>query len=551
MGLDLLYSYNYQDKKFFDGKLTLDYYYDNDLIPYLTAKGFKECVKRGYILFCKPCPFHQSDQNDSYYIDLLDKKSIVRCTKEPLIERESEYLTLQQIVSLRNFAKEINRKEIVRSQIEIIARHYLSINYVISIKQNEKYAVFVYKPEKGKYDLAGREILRGEIQQIFSTLFPKENMPETLSTSVYFEIAELSAKGSDLSVFEHDDGTVYYIPTIDKDIEVNRDNGNIQILEKDPINRPSLIALPYRISNIDSTEMPLELQELLTLVPPSFRETLLFELVSPLAFMGTRRIYVNFSRYGGTGKSTLLRRIEELYGDLVVWTEANALDGRFEKSAFIGKSAILIDEYDGGGLRTKREFKMLASGNSLRVEIKNGPILNIKNRLSIILNTNSLRFDETDQALHKRLIIIPFIKNFNTDKPVKPWDEETRKRILKWLIKNVLPRYFTKEPKRYPLENIAKWLSSAKLGEHPYDGIEEFLDKLCYKGEEKHGVLVSLEKAFNYYLLWTDMVDYIPVSYQEFVDKLRIIHNRDKVWLIQKGDGLKLCMKKANLAFFI
>jgi hypothetical protein len=536
-------------EKKLDAKITLDDYYDNDLIPFLLAKGFKECQKIGYILFCKPCPYHSDNQHDVYYIDLLDKKSIERCAKDPQTERENKHLTPQQIVLLRNLAKEVTRREIIKSQTEIIVRNYLSNNYIISLKREEKYAIFKYMDHR--YVIIGKEVLKGELQQIHEKLFGKENPPETMLNTAILDIAERSVRGSDMSVFDNDDGITYYIPFQNADLEVNRKTGAMRILEKDPVNRPFTSVLKYNINNDYQTPMPRELEELLSLVPPSFRETLLFELVSPLGFLGTRRIYVNFSRVGSTGKTTLLHRIEELYEDLVVWSDPSALGERFERSSFIGKSVILIDEYDSGGVKIKSEFKKLASNNSLRVEVKHGPILNIKNRLALIVNSNSLRFDSSDLALLSRLVIVPFIKNFDGSSPVDPWDKQIRERIINWLIKNILPRYFVKEPKKYPINNLIMWTESARKGEHPYHYVDEFLRNNAYDSEVSHGILMPLREAYEYYLLWTDEMNYLPVSFEEFVDQLEFLFARDGKWLIEKNNEKMICMKKANLNFFM
>jgi len=312
----------------------------------------------------------------------------------------------------------------------------------------------------GKYTLIDKEIMRGEMQAINEELFAGERLQDTIARYAYFDVAEMTNRGYNMSILEHDNGIFYVLPFKDKDIEINRQSGELRVLEKDPLGRPVNMALPYSYSAISSVSegMPKELQELLTLVPPSHQREFLFELVAPLALTGMRRIYINFSRVGSTGKSTVLRKINELYEDMVAWVETNALGERFEKSAFIGKSAVLLDEFDGGGLRAKREFKTLASGNFLRVEIKNGPILNIKNKLTVIVNTNVLRFTEVDDALLDRFIIIPFIRNFNGTTVPPEWDEKTKEKIVSWLVRNVLPRYFKEEPRKYPLRKVKDWI---------------------------------------------------------------------------------------------
>ncbi len=386
------------------------------------------------------------------------------CAKEPTTYTDSfPGLSDEEIEQM--FQYSIPKSEILRTREEIVARNLITNKIFISIRNQERYAFFIYSPEKGKYEMTGKDVIRVYVQDTYSRLFSDEMIPRTLAESVMYDIASYTDRGTDMKVFENDDGLVYFVPFRDSEAQVNRKTGEVQILPKDPVKRPFLSVLPYSILNSGENGMPEELRGLLELVPPSFRNELLMEIASPLAFQGSRRIFVNFSRAGSSGKTTLLKRIEELYPDLTVWAEPDTLAERFQKSAFIGKSSVLIDEYEGGGLIMRRQLKTLASANTLRAEIKNGPILQIKNRLSVIMNTNSLQFDYTDQALLTRLIVIPFIKNFNESREVEPWSEEVKKKIVLYLVKNVVPKYFLTELHRYPVEKMKSWAEASMSGE--------------------------------------------------------------------------------------
>ncbi len=512
-----------------------------------------ECERAGYVLFCSPCQKHRDEKYDALILDILAQTRVSdnsqyfwTCAKDPLTYSDQYYtFSSEELELLRNYKPA--KGEITRAQTEIVVRNYLSNHHVITIKQEERYAIFVYDENKGKYTSKGKEVLKGELQSIHDSLYQDTNVSSTLLESAILKIAELTNRGSDMSIFENDNGDIYYIPAKKKDVEVSRNTGMINFLDKDPDKRPFLSALPYNFDIPAPDEMPPELMDLLTLVPQAFHHTLLFELVSPLAFQARRYIIVNFSRVGGTGKTTLLRRIEELYPDLAVWTEASRLGERFEKSAFLGKTALLIDEYEGGGLATKRQLKTLASSNTLRVEVKYGPVLNIKNRLSLIMNTNVLAFDSDDKALLQRLVIVPFIRNFKENEIVNEWDEKTREKIVLYLTKHILPLYFVEEPKRYPLSHLIEWTSHPE--NPPYDGIDEFLRLNAYPEyteKARQGVLVSIDEAFFQYLAWCDRVDYIPVSRSEFIDKLKFLANRDGKWLVDED---KVYFKKNAFVF--
>ncbi len=515
--------------------------------------GLECIVFKNAGIVCTPCKAHENDKFDAIYFD-LNQSITWRCAKE---FRDVKNIPVYSITD-KNLRERITKESKTLSndrysfRSEVVARHYLSNNIIKTIDAENGYVVYKYYNDLGYFRIISDDVLKSELQYAYEKMNNGEVPHMNLLSIIRNKVCELSKSGKDLSVFEHDHRDYYYIPFRNVDVMVNRVTREVKMEQKDPINRPFLSALPYDIDSLDMLEpMPPELQELLSLVPPSFRETLLMEIVSPLVFTGSRRIFINYSRIGGTGKSTLLRRLSDLYLGLVAWTEADMLESRFEKSILIGKSAVLIDEFEGTRLSIKRQLKTLASDNDLRIELKNGPILNIKNKLTVIVNTNTLRFETFDRALLQRIIVIPFIRNFReTDRP-KEWSLETKIKIIKWLIKYGLPIYYGKEPKRYPLDQLQMWIEKAKMGEMPYDGIEDFLHMYFIKerkGErEVNGKLLTFEEAYSYYLTWTDRVDYIPVSFQEFVERVNYIANRDRAWIT---DNNKLYIRYANLDFF-
>ncbi len=533
-----------------DGKPQFDLEDEYNTIAVQLEEQELKCTVHGWAgIVCSPCPHHRDERFDAVYLDATTELTW-KCLKGDEVDLPIPDITAE---TLKNSKGKIKAQHKADFRAELLARKYAILRYVLSTKAENGYAVFVYREDLGKYTLADKEILRGEMQAIFEELFSGERLPDTISRYAYFDVAEMTHRGYDMSIFEHDTGDTYILPFRDKDVLINRVTGETKVLDKDPLGRPVNMALPYNFSIMNGIDagMPAELEELLTLVPSTHQMEFLFELASPLVMSGTRRIYINFSRVGATGKTTVLNKLRELYGDLVAWANVNTLGERFENSLFLGRSAVLLDEYEGAGLRARREFKELASGNELRIEVKNGPILNQKNKLTVIMNTNVLRFKGADDALLNRFIIIPFIRNFPVDNPVPSWSPETRARIIAWLVRNILPQYFKRDIKKYSIYKLKDWAEKAERDEPPEDGLDEFLRYYFYKHEEKPGVLISLEQAFKYYLLWADQVGYIPVSYQEFVDKLEMISLRDREWIIEKDNGKKLCMKKSGLAFFI
>jgi len=512
----------------------MDFYHKAQIIEEMRINFNTECEKVGYALFCYPCPKHPGNKYDRLIFNKFGptRDFYWACALSPLEYTDSFVSLTDEEIEEMNEIK-VAKPEIAKTRIEIIARHILSNNHIISVKNGEKVALFVYNEKKGKYELKGKPVMEVEIQGVHTRVFGDEPMSITTANNVYNSIAEYANRGTDMTIFDNDDGTIYYIPFLDKDIEVNRKTGKMKILEKDPENRPFLSAMPYSLGGVEVDEMPAELKDVLELVAPSHRDDLLMELASPLAFQGSRRIFLNFSRVGATGKTTLLRRIGELYPDLVFWGEPGTLSERFEKSALLGKSALLLDEYEGSGYSIRRELKNLASSNSLRVEVKHGPILSMKNRLSIIINSNNLEFDWKDDALLSRLTVIPFIRNFSGNCVVEPWDDDVKKRVIIYLMKNVLPRYFTSTPRTYSLQAMKKWCENSSRGIKPDDGVEDFLRQRVYRHLEKSGLILAPQEVYRYYLVFASQNEVIPLSEKEFLERVEYLARRDKGWVVE------------------
>ncbi len=535
-----------QNKKFTSD--LMEFYHTSGIITSMSANFNAECQKIGYGLFCSPCPMHKEDKYDMIIFDKYAPKRgfYWTCAKEPKQYTDSfPGLTSEETEEMAKIS--VTKGEIQRTRSEIIARYLLTHNIFISIRNSENFAIFAYRADKGCYQPEGKEVLKVKIQEVFSQFYSDEMVTKNLVDFVLNQVIALSERGSEMKIFDNDDGVTYFIPFLDRDIQVNRGTGKMEVKEKDPINRPFLSALPYSLSDAQDTEMPPEIKDLLELVSPTHRDELLMEMASPLVFQGTRRIYVNFSRVGSTGKSTLLRRIQDLYPDLTAWVEPDTLGQRFEKGAFLGKSSVLMDEYEGGGITIRRQLKTLASGNTLRAEIKNGPILNIKNRLSVIVNTNNLQFDWRDDALLDRLIIIPFVKNFQERKEPEPWSEENKRRIVWYLVRNVLPKYFLTDLKKYPIQSLKKWCQDSMSDEQPEDGLEDFLLSHVHRGLEKSGLLLTPEEAYRYYLMWAGWKQLIPLTQKEYLEKLNVLAKRDNSWVF---DG-KMSLITRGLEFFM
>nr|AHA92079.1 hypothetical protein [Los Azufres archaeal virus 2] len=521
-----------------------------------------ECHVKGHILFCKPCPDHPDVEGDMLFYDPF--RARWACLKDPYTPKTSIALFGEEGVeyelpTLSSKAEEALRKKaksnvVYTGEAEVVELHFVLENLLISLDTKKKgYEVYKYVAENGHYDLISSDKLRAELQYIYENVWGRKP-PATILSEMMNKIYKLTEREEGYKVFDHAGPDYFFIPARDKDVKVNRLTGQVEFLDKDPVGRPFLTALPYNLG-APPENMPKAIKELLRYVPPGFQNTLLAELVAPLSFSGKREIYVNFSRLGGTGKSTVLHRIKEIYQDLAIYEESEVLGERFEKSLLVGKVALLIDEYKG---RKENELKLLASNNELRVEHKHGAIINIPNRITVIMATNELRFSP-DMAFLSRLVIVPFVWN-HPRQQLPELTEKEREEAISWLIHWALPRYLKNQiaPKQYPLDLIKKWAAGyfkREEPEPPEGRVEEFISEYFHMEPEErefHGKFVTLKEAFEYYLMWADKFNVLPVSFEEFLDVVTYMKVRDRgAWVFERGGQEIMYMKRAGLSFFL
>ncbi len=518
-----------------------------------------QCQIEGYLLMCEPCRRHPDDKNDRVVFDIMAPEPPYYwfCLREPWV-RGDTYVKFDEddMKIIERVKRSLRSREVESTRAIIVEKNYLMQGVYLSTRAGrEGHTLYRYDPQKGYFKSENAGAVKHELQVLYEKIF-REKPPVYLVPQMFAKITQTVERRDD-DLFSPVKGNLLYIPGKSKDLEVNKETFETRILEKDPINRPFLSALPYDF--IDTFEdMPPELREIMSLVPPQFQTILLYELASPLAFQARHMIFVNYSRVPSTGKSTLFRRMWELYGGedggLITTSDISLLGERFEKADYQGKGALLIDETEDLFRKgtAVAYMKKIASSGLLRTEEKYQEKKTIVNRLIMIINTNRISFPP-DRTLLSRFAVIPFVRNFESRKVVPEWSKSTRQYIVNWLIRYALPRYLQASEDEMIKYSVDKLLSWAKEKRYPPAFVDRFLEKTCYThytGTEKHGKLLTLEQAYQMYLLMYGE-EIIPVTFNEFVKLVEITWKKTKKYLVEEKGQKMLYFTKEGLEPFM
>ncbi len=517
-----------------------------------------DCSIEGYLLMCEPCLRHK-DKDDRLIFDIRapEPPYYWYCLAEPSL-RGDTYLSFQEEETeiIEKLRRSIRSREVESTRALIVERNYLLQGIYLSTRGGrEGHTLYRYDPEKGYFRREDTGAVKHDLQLLYEKIF-KEKPTVSIVPQMFAKISGAVERREE-DLFSPVKGNILYLPGKSNDLEVNKETFEMKVIPKDPLNRPFLSALPYDFQDVPD-EMPPEIREILTLVPPQFQNLLLYELVSPMAFLPRHMIFVNYSRTPSTGKSTLFRRMWELYGGdeggLITMTDMSLLGERFERADYQGKGALLVDETEDIFRKgtTVAFMKKIASGGLLRAEEKYQEKKVIVNRLIMIINTNRITFPP-DRTLLSRFAVIPFIHNFESRKAVPEWSLSTRQYIVNWLIRYVLPRYLRADEAemiKYGEDKLLKW---AKEKRYPPSFVRTFLRKNCYarfSGNEKHGKLLTIEEAYQVYLhMYAEQI--IPVTLKEFKMAVHEIWKKEKAYLVEKNGQEMLYFAKEGLEFFM
>jgi len=324
--------------------------------------------------------------------------------------------------------------------------------------------------------------------------------------------------------FKKENG-VFRIPGVNNDLVVNELTGELRVVDKDPEHYPSLVVLPYDFSKPAPSDMPEELVEFLGIVPPKYRDALLFELTSPLSF--ERQLFVNYiadDTEGGQANTlnTINEAFGSLYGNYVSWRSFNTSNSAFQYDNAYILDSLVIMVYLSGKPKKLAEF---VKSPVITARYSHGMPFNVANRFPVIVNVDNYEY-MPEPVLLKDAVIIPIIDTVLGKKdPNVPWvvrgglfwNDEVRESIVLWLIHNVLLRYLRGE--RYKYANVFSPYKLADWEKHnaPDIGWSDFVDKFIYttNNDSAWSVHMTIDDAYRIYLDWS-FGQYLPLSPDQF-----------------------------------
>ncbi len=354
--------------------------------------------------------------------------------------------------------------------MEKVIEEYFRRYHPIIVETIDSEKPYFFKYSDPIYELTGRDFIRIDLCHCYDRLvnsdpdFRKSDLPLSYLGLAVKEVMKRAPKYSP-DVFYKNEGGVYRIPGKKNDLLVNPNTGELRAVERDPINYPSVIALPYDFSKNPPKEMPEELKEVLTITPPSFREALLYELVSPLTFQ--KQLFVNYivdKHY--EAQYTLNEVFETLYARAIGYSNffEPGISRECMYSDLIWQFAIHSYLF-----HTSEIIKSLMESPMIVGRIKYHHNVVFRNRFPIIIDVTDNR-DLLDPNLIEDMVIIPITDTVlgkrdprygGLERWCLNWSEETKEEIVLWLIHNVLIKSLRGGYKNYmdifPKETIISW----------------------------------------------------------------------------------------------
>ncbi len=557
----------------------------------MEEQGFQCQVFGSAGILCAPCPHHPNDAYDAIYLDFYTTmQNMWKCIKDteirplrnekPPAEDKAEVPEIpafgDDLIALMEIRNETKVKAEDRAGFltEWVARKYLTSNLLISIRRGdqESYETYKYNPEQGIYEKIGPGAIVAQTSIIYRG-YSGKNPSISTTTLIKKLIQEYSVREGDESIFSWDKGFRHYLPGRIRDIEIDTITGEMRLLEKDPINRPFIKRMSYDFSTLSDppASMPRELEFLKKYTTPRFFVNILAMIAKAVLPRGEDIIFINYSRSHGTGKTTLFDVIDTLFGDVVARADIKDFYYQFFESTLIGKTLLLLEEYEGYSPTVNKKLKVFASDRGRiegMVKFRNEKV-KAPNTLAVVLNMNRLKLSEEfleETAFMQRIVVTPFTHKWRKEEfpewahPVKSETEdkykEVKEKLVIWIVKNLVPEFIKGKlkPVSYSRSTIRRWV------EH-YDGIppvglDKFLREKAIEESEvknKQAVFVPLDTAYYYYQLWCDAQvekgeDYLPLTDEEFIDFMN--YDINARYLAEK-DGVKgIWLKSVNLSFF-
>jgi len=131
---------------------------------------------------------------------------------------------------------------------------------------------------------------------------------------------------------------------------------------------------------------------------------------------------------GANGKSVLLRVLRYLVSpENIASVQPDQFDRQFQRANLMGKHANIITELSTGNKIPAGQLKAIVSGEPMTAEFKHKPAFEFIPFCTVWLATNHMvKFSTIDDALVRRIIVIPFNRVFTEEEQDRELPEKLR-----------------------------------------------------------------------------------------------------------------------------
>lgn len=227
---------------------------------------------------------------------------------------------------------------------------------------------------------------------------------------------------------------------------------NTKTFKTEPHDREKIVTyyLPYNFEEIQNYPTPNFVRFLETSLVKPDGYTIDYNLINVAqeafgsVFIDNLKACKAFFLYGESGqngKSTFTNILRQVIGkDFYSSLSLMDLSQRFTLAALIGKKANIADELDDK-FGSSKMFKQLVAGDVVHGEHKYGGNFDLENRAKFFYSSNIIpTFDGLDGGLKRRILIIPFYREFRNGDIDKDFDLPEKLKaelpgIIYWAIK--------------------------------------------------------------------------------------------------------------------
>jgi P4 family phage/plasmid primase-like protien len=177
----------------------------------------------------------------------------------------------------------------------------------------------------------------------------------------------------------------------------------------------------------------------------------------------------------GTGKTTIITMLQNLFGHLSTMSQLQHLTGRFETSMFENKRLVLFDEAPTGKDQNLIELlKNLSGSPYIKIERKNENAMTVQNLARLIIACNEIpRGGAIDSGFMDRLLIVPMhnaIETYNMIEANQMIEEE-----LSGILNLILKRFSRLKLKNFNIDQTALTQEQANTYQKDNDPIAQFM----------------------------------------------------------------------------